>query len=599
MIFASVFHARASRWVVAALLLLPVVVIVAGAPVARGENPACGDVTVVFARGSGQRLAQRESAVFFAALSVRLGTAVRATAYELGTATYGGTRYPAVGVGVDSSDAFENLLDAGSYWTGNAGGRYRASVRAGAIELRAYLEQRLRACPDERVILGGYSQGAQVVGDALPTVPRSLRDRIVFVGLFGDPKLSLPEGRGIFPAACQGRSLSPWRRGNVSCYTDNGVLEARSPYVPADLARRVGSWCDRDDPICNNNLGDFAHSTHGLYAKPGRAVDQAVREAAAAIPGTPESPPVNSFRPTPADDAQSAETREVEKSSASAASVALVIDEYWTRPGTPVTFDASASALPPSAVAAYRWDFDGDGTTDRTTPVPTVAHVYPEPFQGRVRLRVSAADGAELMAGAVVHVDRVGLARQLPADPTGVTVRAAHGPDGAVVRWRPGTAVDGQRGAVADGRRGTVAGGPVDAWRVHDAAGRLLVHVPGSARQADLPALPDRTTALTVEAVNEYGSSVARVAVPHGTGSSRFADVVPAGNVTGADGGALDGVRTVDAGEADARGLSTAPLAAAVVLLLATVGALGVTLARAGSLRTGGAGRHRKRRCPF
>ncbi|GAA3385447.1 cutinase family protein [Cryptosporangium minutisporangium] len=561
---------RLPGWLLALVLLLPAVV---GSAPASAEDGRCGDVTVVFARGSGQRLAQRESAVFFAGLSVRLGPAVRATAYELGAATYGGARYPAVGVGVDSSDAFENLLDAGAYWTGNAGGGYRASVASGATELRTYLEQRLRDCPEERVVLGGYSQGAQVVGDALPALPRRLRDRIVFVALFGDPKLSLPEGRGVFPVACRGRSLSPWRRGNASCYTDNGVLDARSPYVPLELARRVGSWCDRDDPICTSNLGDFARSTHGTYAKPGRAVDQAVREAAAAV------------RDALGERGEGIDVTVGTGAPASVAAVpwpavALVVDEYWTRPGEPVTFDASASALPPSAVAAYRWDFDGDGTTDRTTSGPSVDHVYPATFEGRARLRVGAADGAELMTSVAVHVDRSGLTRRLPAGPTAVTVRAAYGADGAVVRWRV--------------PRGTAADGAVDAWRIHDADGRLLAHVPASARQAELATLPDRSTALLVEAVNEYGTSASELAAPRGTGSSRFAAVVPARNVTGPRKGnpkrPAEQVRASAAGAEEH--LTTAPLVIAVALLLATTGAHWIWLFRA--LPTA-RGRHRRR----
>ena len=661
--------------------VLTVAVVLAGALLlghpsgAAAEAAGCTDVTVVFARGSGQRIAQRESAVFLGALSARLGPSVRATAYELGSASYGGARYPAVGVGVDSNDAFANLLDAASLWTGNEGGRYRASVATGVLELRTYLQQRLRTCPAERIVLGGYSQGAQVVGDALPRLSRGVRKRIAFVGLFGDPKLSLPEGAGIFPVGCRGRSLSPWRRGNVGCYTDNGVLDARTPYVPAELAGRTGSWCDRDDPICNNNLGDFLHSSHARYAQPGRAVEQAAREAAAAVRGAlgargrgidvtvslrgpapptgttpaPAVPAVAGPRPGPATAAPVADVAPTPSASGSPsvrsepspaespsgrapesepggpagrdepsaetggggtpppttapgtrpagrAPAALVVDEYWALPGAPITFDASASALPPSSVTSYRWDFDGDGTTDRTTTTPSVDHTYAEPFTGRVRLRLLAADGAELLAGAPVHVDAVGLGRRLPSGPAAVTVRAAHGRDGAVVRWTRRAGVDG----------------PVDAWRVHDADGRLLAHVPASARQADLTSLPDRTTALTVEAVNEYGSSAPAPAAPRGAGSSRFA-VVPAGasaglpdtgrvgTATGADSGPPDvDRRLADAPEAAEPQVATGLVVTATALLLATGAALAVRIVRTGPFAPGTrqrpVGRHRRSR---
>ncbi|MFI5954651.1 cutinase family protein [Cryptosporangium sp. NPDC051539] len=551
-------------------------IVPAGAAPARATDYGCGDVAVVFARGSGQRLGQRESTAFLTAFSARLGSDVRAVAYELGTATYGGARYPAVGVGVDSSDAFENLLDAGSFWTGNEGGRYRASVAAGATELRAYVTGRLAACPDERVVLSGYSQGAQVVGDALAPLARAVRDRIAYVGLFGDPKLSLPEGRGIFPAACRGHSLSPWRRGNVGCYTDNGVLDARSSYVPPDLAERVGSWCDRDDPVCNSNLADFLHSSHGAYAQPGKAVDQAARESALAV--------------------RAALGKRGQKIDvATDGSVALTIGEYWASPGTSVRFDASASALVPEAVAAYQWDFDGDGATDRTTTTPVADHVYPATFTGRVLLRVAAEDGAELLTSAAVHVDRAGLGPRMPSAPAAVTVRAAHGDRGALVGWR----------APAQPR--------ATAWRIHDADGRLLAHVPADVRQVDLPALPDRTTTLTVEAVNEYGSSTPARATPRGAGSSRFGRAVPAADVDGAGGGRAPDAETGRAGKAGpAAGgaadpppaaalgrtpeLTTGLVAVAVALLLTTTGALWFWLLRSQFTVCGPTGRHRRRR---
>lgn len=609
-------------------LLLSGSAVLLAAPV-RAAEPTCGDVTVVFARGSGQRLGQRESAAFFAGLSARLGTEVRANAYELGTARYGGSSYPAVGVGLDSSDAFENLLDAGAFWSGSAGGRYRGSVAAGAAELRGYLGQRLAACPAERFVLGGYSQGAQVVGDALPTLARAVRDRVVFVSLFGDPKLYLPEGKGIFPSACRGAKLSPWRRGAVSCYTDNGVLESRRPYLPTDIERRVGSWCDRNDPICNNNVADFVHSTHGRYTQPGSGVDQAVRESAQAVrrvlgdrgrridvavsleradpavvvpvdertPEPGETTVASARSPSPAGPASPAGSPSPLSPASppspaapaapslgptrppTAVRPALAISEYWAEPGAAVHFDASAVAGD-----SYRWDFDGDGTTDRFTTAPIADHTYPTGHDGMLRLRVGGADEAVLSAP--VHINRVGLAGRLPADPIQVTVRAAPETTGALVSWRDASAA-----------------GPVDAWRVHDADGRLLAHLPGSARRVQLSALPPTTTALTVEAVNEYGTSAPTRATPKGAGASRFLApaVPPAGRATA--GGEPDAVT----GRADASALATTRppaglVATAAALLLATAGTLWVWLLRSRTLQLqvsvlrGRQGRHRRGR---
>jgi hypothetical protein len=231
----------------------------------------CGDVTLVFARGSGQELNEREAPVFFADVERVLGTGVSVTTYELGAESHGGARYPAAG-------GWRDMIEAEASWTGFLGGRYRASVAAGVTEMTSYVTERAAACPGERFVVGGYSQGAQVIGEALFELDAATRVRVAFVALFSDPKLYLPEGRGPFPPACRGDE-SPWRRGSVGCWTDHGVLEARVPYLPKDIEDRAGSWCDRDDGVCSDSLVDLGlHDDHAEYAYSGAEIEAATRE---------------------------------------------------------------------------------------------------------------------------------------------------------------------------------------------------------------------------------------------------------------------------------------------------------------------------------
>ncbi len=44
--------------------------------------------------------------------------------------------------------------------------------------------------------------------------------------------------------------------------------------------------------------------------------------------------------------------------------------------GEPTRFDASPSADPDGSIAAYRWDFDGDGVIDRESDTPIVEHAF-------------------------------------------------------------------------------------------------------------------------------------------------------------------------------------------------------------------------------
>ncbi|NHC13707.1 cutinase family protein [Motilibacter deserti] len=249
-------------------------------PAVAAESASCASATLVFARGSGQPLGAGEATRFFTtSTSALAGRTV--SQYELGSQAQSGARYPAVGVGTDTTQAFLNMVGADLSWTGL--GAYDASVAQGVAETTAYLTARSALCPQERYVLAGYSQGAHVIGGSLGGLPLAVRSRVAYVALFGDPKLYLPEGKGVVPSACRGGALSAWRRGTASCLVDNGILEARVPYVPADLASRVGSWCDTGDAVCTNNLTAFRNSTHGNYDLPGKGIDQATREIVAAV----------------------------------------------------------------------------------------------------------------------------------------------------------------------------------------------------------------------------------------------------------------------------------------------------------------------------
>lgn len=263
---------RRSIWRVAALAAVMAGIGALAVPVSA-QAITCGDVMLVWARGSGEGLNAKEAQRFFIKTQERL-TGLEVASYELGSESHGGATYPAVG-------GFRDMLEADASWTGPLGGQYRSSVQKGKTELQSFLGERSTACPDEVFVLGGYSQGAHVVGEGLFDLSRSIRDRVVFVSLFSDPKLYLPEGRGIFPAGCRGQKSS-WRRGSVGCWTVNGVLESRNPYLPDDIQGRVGSWCDRNDGICTDNIALIpgALGAHDEYAEEGAEIDEAAREIA-------------------------------------------------------------------------------------------------------------------------------------------------------------------------------------------------------------------------------------------------------------------------------------------------------------------------------
>jgi hypothetical protein len=129
---------------------------------------------------------------------------------------------------------------------------YGSSVGLGDAAMKADLTRAAAQCPNERFVLVGYSQGAQVVGDTLaggggapglgpvtPGVSPALAAKVIAGIQMGDPRrmpgLSLDAGNdpgaaGIFP-----RSPS----------------ESEAPF-----AAKLQSYCDTGDPYCaqGNNL---------------------------------------------------------------------------------------------------------------------------------------------------------------------------------------------------------------------------------------------------------------------------------------------------------------------------------------------------------
>jgi hypothetical protein len=252
-------------------------------PAVAGDvvHSPCADVEVIFARGSGQGLEGKEYASFTKTIEDRLGSAVSQNNYELGSETIDGYNYRAV--------------DVGNVWNGNAIGAklssglandYGASVWDGVKELISYIYPRSVTCPNTQFVLGGYSQGAQVIGQAQQYLSDDIRERIVFNALFGDPRLYLPEGEGWLgrAPACRGEELSTWRRTVPNCNVDNGSLGARKPYLPTTAWESItGLWCNDNDFVCGSSKWVWDTGGHMKYADVGGAIDEAAVEIASRV----------------------------------------------------------------------------------------------------------------------------------------------------------------------------------------------------------------------------------------------------------------------------------------------------------------------------
>jgi cutinase len=112
---------------------------------------------------------------------------------------------------------------------------YHRSATAGADDASAYIQNTVASCPNTKVVLGGYSQGATVINLSSTQMPPSVADRVAAVALFGEPT--------------SGFSSMLW---------GGGPLPAISPLYGG----KTISLCAPDDPICSGGGNIIAHVSY-------------------------------------------------------------------------------------------------------------------------------------------------------------------------------------------------------------------------------------------------------------------------------------------------------------------------------------------------
>lgn len=235
-----------------------------------GYAQGCDDVEFIFARGSGEALGDKNVTAWQDSIRAMLQkSTLHYSFYELGQSTQASYRYPAVSVG-DSLGGFGHLL--GAYVGRGESFEFGRSVAQGVGELQAHLRVASAVCPGKRFVLGGYSQGAMVLSQTLGTLDS---ERIIYVATFGDPKLYLPEGKGIIPPACLGESYSGYRANVADCRAYEGVLGSYRPYQPDAYSGKLGTWCNAKDIMCSSGLNTddhIAYANNGFYAEAARKI---------------------------------------------------------------------------------------------------------------------------------------------------------------------------------------------------------------------------------------------------------------------------------------------------------------------------------------
>lgn len=185
-------------------------------------NPACPDVEVVFARGTDEAPGVGDTGqAFVDALRSKIG--------PKSLAVYG-VNYPA-------TTAFATAVD-------------------GVNDAGMHIEQTAASCPKTKMVLGGFSQGAAVMGyvtsaaipdgapeDAPRPMPADVAEHVAAITLFGTPS---PQFMNMFGAP---------------------------PLVigPLYVAKTI-QLCSAGDPVCSNG-GDWA--AHNSYTDDGMVIEAA------------------------------------------------------------------------------------------------------------------------------------------------------------------------------------------------------------------------------------------------------------------------------------------------------------------------------------
>jgi hypothetical protein len=207
----------------------------------------CPDYVFVSARGSGQNLDYSYTGPvlddFGRGLGGRGQRVLEFLRQEMGLSASAlpavAVDYPAVAV------AFKN----GTVQLGNAPAVYSDSVASGVTAAQTAVLKVINNCFNSktRLIMFGYSQGAQVIGDAFTSLDPIARARVARVILFADATYR-PNDNSVeyLPNPLNG----------------SGIKGTREPFPAAEGTTVIESWCWTEDIICqgppeNNFHGDI------------------------------------------------------------------------------------------------------------------------------------------------------------------------------------------------------------------------------------------------------------------------------------------------------------------------------------------------------
>lgn len=203
--------------------------------VASLDGSGCVSVYLIGSRGSGEEPAGHDAYRGLGPevyqFSARFAADVRPAGRTYG---YLANPYPAVAISPGGANADGWMWNLAGLVAKLPLGDYDASAALGVADVLAATRQVISACPDTRVLLAGYSQGAQVSGDAYQLLTPAERAHLLGLFLLSDPHRNASDLAADAGSASEG----PARAG------------AR-PLFPLAIPEQVRSYCQAGDPVCD------------------------------------------------------------------------------------------------------------------------------------------------------------------------------------------------------------------------------------------------------------------------------------------------------------------------------------------------------------
>jgi hypothetical protein len=198
---------------------------------ASASPSGCPEIILYFSRGSGQPIgptAQRGDARGLANPGLQL---YRALTAQYGTAAVGSisNAYPAVKL---------------SWRLIHTSRVYGPSVVAGRRSLKRNVADLIALCPQSTLVLGGFSQGAELTHSALSELGEQEQKHVAAVVLFGDPLFAAGEANVTAEQSREAAAdFKPGRRGMR-------FFVVRPQPLAGSYSGKVFSWCHGFDIVC-------------------------------------------------------------------------------------------------------------------------------------------------------------------------------------------------------------------------------------------------------------------------------------------------------------------------------------------------------------